>query len=147
MPVAYEEDFYSWTQEQAGYLREGRLDLLDLAHLAEEVESMGRSEVRELISRLGLIVGHLLKLQVQTSRSPAHEQRWQTSIETQRADLADHLAENPGLKNPAILEKAMIRAWRGGRDLAIRESGLEAHYFPRDCPFTLDQLLDDDYWP
>lgn len=147
MSTAYETDFYTWTQEQASLLRQGRVQELDLANLAEEIDSLGKSEIRELFSRLSLIVAHLLKLQVQTARTSAHEQSWQTTIETQRADLADHLADNPGLRNPTILAKAMVRAWRDGRDLAIRETGLEARQFPRDSVYTLEQLLDPDYWP
>lgn len=108
---------------------------------------MGKSEIRELVWHLSLIIGHLLKLQIQTNRTVANEQSWQNTVETQRADLADHFADNPGLKNPAILSKALVRAWRDGRDLAIRETGLEASLFPRDCLYTLEQVFDPSYWP
>ncbi len=147
MPVAYDDDFYSWTQEQALFLKQGRFDLLDLEHLADEVASMGKSEIRELVSRLALIIGHLLKLQVQTDRTPSNEQSWGNTIETQRVEVRKLMRDNPGLKNPRIVEDSLDSAWRQGRDLAIRETGLPVKRFPCACPFTWDQLQDDAFWP
>ncbi|NBC32613.1 MAG: DUF29 family protein, partial [Alphaproteobacteria bacterium] len=94
MAAHYEQDFYTWTQEQAAFLKEGRFDLLDIPHLVEEVESMGKSQISEFASRLGVIIGHLLKLKVQTDRSEAHERSWRTMIRVHCEDLADHLDEN-----------------------------------------------------
>lgn len=119
MATQYEQDFYTWTQQQAAYLKEGRYDLLDLPHLVEEMESMGKSQVREFAYRLGLIIGHLLKLMAQTARSEANERSWRTTIRVQREDLADHLEENPGLRNPSIVERAMTKGWRQGLILAV----------------------------
>ena len=147
MPVRYDDDFYSWTQEQAGHLKAGRFDLLDLEHLADEVADMGKSEIREFSSRLAVIVAHLLKLIVQSERTGTNERSWRTTIETQRDQLADHLAENPGLKNPAIIEKVMRSAWKDGRLAAITEMGLDPRLFPDRCPFALTQLLDIAWWP
>lgn len=147
MPVRYEDDFYSWTQEQAAFLKAGRFDLLDREHLADEVADMGKSEIREFGSRLALIIVHLLKLQVQTDRTPKNERSWRTTVETRRDQLAVHLADNPGLKNPAILDKAMASAWKDGRLAAITETGLDPLDFPDSCPFTLTQLLDRSWWP
>jgi hypothetical protein len=61
----YERDFYAWTQEQAALLRSGQLERLDRVHLAEEIEALGRQERRELVNRLGILLGHLLKWQFQ----------------------------------------------------------------------------------
>lgn len=52
MAVRYQEDFYGWRQEQAKLLKAGQLNAVDLEHIAEEIESMGVSELRELTSRL-----------------------------------------------------------------------------------------------
>jgi len=147
MSTAYEQDFYTWSQEQAAFLRQGRLDLLDLENLAEEVESMGKSERREFVSRLAIIIGHLLKLQIQTDRTGVNERSWRSSVKTQRYRLARHLRENPGLKNPAILADVLELGWWDGRDLAIRETGIEETCFPATCPYTLEQVLDDAFWP
>jgi vacuolar-type H+-ATPase subunit C/Vma6 len=57
----YEEDFYAWTAHNAKLLREGKLSEIDVEHIAEEIESMGKSEKRELLSRLAVLMAHLLK--------------------------------------------------------------------------------------
>jgi len=147
LSTSYERDFYTWSQEQAAFLRQGRLDLLDLENLAEEVESMGKSERREFVSRLSVIICHLLKLQVQVDRASANEKSWKVSVRTQRAAVAKLLNNNPGLKNPAILADALDSGWSEGLDLAIRETGLDADLFPTEIIFSLAQVLDDAFWP
>lgn len=147
MPASYDQDYFSWTQEQARFLKERRFDMLDLDHLAEEIEDMGRSQRRELSSRLAVIIGHLLKLQLQTNRTLSNEKSWRRSVVDQRHALAVHLKENPRLKDPQQLETAMLFAWVDGLRLAMRETGMDPDVFPEACPFTLDQLLDPDFWP
>lgn len=144
MSTSYEQDFFTWTQEQAAYLKQGRFDLLDLEHLAEEVADMGKSEQRELAHRLAILIAHQLKLQVQVDRTRTHEKSWRSTIRTQRRSLSRHLDQNPGLKNPAQMTKALETAWDDGRDLAIRETGLDPDLFPEDNPYRLEQLLDPD---
>ncbi len=145
MPVEYDDDFYSWTQEQALFLKQGRFDRLDLEHLADEVASMGKSEIRELVSRLALIIGHLL--QVQVARTTANEKSWRKTVDTQRYEVRKLLRENPGLKTPRILADALESGWRQGSDLAVRETGLDADGFPEANPYGLDSILDDGFWP
>lgn len=67
----YEKDFYAWTQKQAALLRAGKLSEIDIAHIAEEIDSRGRSEKRELISRLTILLLHLLKWDHQPDRRGA----------------------------------------------------------------------------
>src|SRR5260370_12163148 len=62
---AYDEDFYAWTQEQATLLRSGQFSQVDIENVAEELESMGRSDKRQIDSRLEVLLTHLLKWQVQ----------------------------------------------------------------------------------
>lgn len=145
--TAHDADYYTWTQEQARFLAEGRFDVLDIVHLADEVADMGKSQIKEFASRLAVIVAHLLKLTVQTDRTPSNERSWQTTVETQRDILARHLKKNPGLRNPAIVEDVLADAWGDGRLQAIRETCLDPLLFPKDNPFTLAQLLDPDFWP
>lgn len=147
MTTRYEQDFYTWTQEQADALRSASFETLDLTHLADEIEDMGRSEQRALASRLAIIVAHLLKLQIQTERTPTNEKSWRNSVGTQRRQVQRHLNKNPGLKNPTILKEALESAWDDGRDLAIRETSLDPDRFPVECVYSLDQLIDSTYWP
>ena len=93
--ISYESDFYGWTQEQAALLRAGRLADLDIENLIEEVETMGRSEKRELESRLTILLLHLLKWKYQEVR---RGRSWELSIIEQRLKFDQILEENPGLK-------------------------------------------------
>src|ERR1700676_5000560 len=91
----YEEDFYAWSNEQSALLRAGKLGQADIAHIAEEIESMGRTEKRELVSRLAILLQHLLKWRFQAAKQTPS---WEASILVQRNRLADHLDDNPSLK-------------------------------------------------
>ncbi len=103
----YEQYFYAWANEQAALLRAGQLSAADVEHIAEETESMGRTEKRELVSRLTVLLVQLLKWQFQpTHRGPS----WRLSIANARDDLTDHLCDNPSLK--AHLANAIESAYR-----------------------------------
>ncbi len=137
MPVAYDEDYYTWTQEQAALIEAGRTDQLDLENLAEEVRSLGRSEQRALASRLAILIAHLLKLQVQTTRTQSNESSWRASVKAQRNHLRRLLARNPGLKNPTVMEEALDDGWGDGWSLAVSETGLPEDRFPDRLPYRL----------
>ena len=147
MPTSYDQDFFTWTLEQAEFLKEGRFDLLDIQNLAEEIEDMGKSQRRELSSRLAVVICHLLKLQFQTERTASNEKSWRRSVNDQRKALETHFAENPGLKNPDIMARALAFAWVDGVRVALRETGLDPEIFPEDCPYTVGNLFDRAYWP
>ena len=138
----YDRDFYAWTAEQAELLREGRFDEVDLEHITEEIESMGRSEKRELVSRLTILLLHLLKWQFQPVRQGPS---WRLSIATTRDALADHLEENPSLR--AVLETSIGVAYKRARRNAAVETGLAEENFPATCVWSTDQLLSEDFWP
>jgi hypothetical protein len=138
----YDTDFYAWANEQAALLRAGRLSELDVENIAEEIESMARSERRELISRLKVLLAHLLKWRYQpTYRGKS----WTLTIEGQRIELEDHLKENPSLKSQ--LGEIMVSAYRLARIDAAQETGLDRDAFPTTCPFTFDEAMRPDFWP
>ena len=138
----YEQDFYAWTQEQAAKLRAGTLADIDVQHLAAEVESVGGSERRELTSRLEELLLHLLKWRYQPG---LHGPSGEISISKQRDGLEDLFETSPSLhpKLPEVLSKAYRRA----RRYAAKETGLPVTMLPEVCPFTVEQILDDHYWP
>ena len=138
----YEQDFYAWANEQAALLRAGALAAADIEHIAEEIESMGKTEKRELVSRLGVLLLHLLKWQYQPARRGAS---WEATIIVQRHDLADHLADNPSLK--AQLPAAISRAYSNAAPLAVGETGLPKATFPAACPWSFEQMIDEEFWP
>jgi hypothetical protein len=138
----YDEDFFAWSEEQAALLRAGNTDQADLEHIAEEIESMGKTEKRELVARLTILLLHLLKWQFQ----PGMRSRgWRLSIEGQRLDLEDHLKDNPSLK--AILTPSTVQAYRRALIEAERETGLEAACFPATCPYPFEEMMSGDFWP
>jgi hypothetical protein len=134
----YAHDFYAWTQEQATLLREKRFAEVDLDNLIEEVEALGRSEWKEVRSRLIVLVIHLLKWHYQ----PRLEAKsWRNTIRTQREEIADLLAKNPSLRKeiPAMLDNAYQRARRRAAD----ETDLDQATFLGQCPWTVDEVLQD----
>ncbi|MEI6986306.1 MAG: DUF29 domain-containing protein [Rhodospirillaceae bacterium] len=142
MTSLYDHDFYAWANEQATLLRGGKLKLADIEHIAEEIESMGKSEKRELISRLTVLLHHLLKWQFQPSRRGAS---WEASIANARDDMNDHLADNPSLK--AKLPEAIASAYRRALRDAAAATELSQATFPQTCPWTFDRFIEEDFWP
>lgn len=138
----YEQDFYAWTQAQVALLKAGHWTEIDTAHLVEEIESMGASERRELANRLRELLLHLLKWRHQPGLRGA---RWAVSIANQRDGVDDLLEASPSLR--ADLEPAVSKAYARARRNAAGETGLSIATFPETCPFTLAQILDDNFWP
>jgi hypothetical protein len=138
--VAHETDFYAWTQRQANLLRDEEFEELDLPNLIEELEAMARRERRELISRLIVLLSHLLKWQVQ---GDLRSRSWRNTIRTQRLEITLLLADSPSLRT--LLEELVASAYPHARDTAIKETGLLRPPFPESCPYTPEQILDDDF--
>lgn len=138
----YEQDFYSWTQEQASLLKAGRLQDLDIANLIEEIETMGRSEKRELQSRLMILLIHLLKWKHQPIR---RGKSWMLTIKAQRMNYDDVLSDNPGLKPQ--LPDLLRNAYRLAKINAAKEAKLDPQVFTEDCPWSLEQITDDNFYP
>lgn len=138
----YDRDFFAWTQEQAKLIKEKTLDKLDLMHLLDEVESMGAKEKSELVNRLELLLGHLLKWKFQ----PTHRgNSWEYTIIEQRDKIKDHIAENPSLKSYLVV--AYEKGYKYGILLAAKETKLSRKAFPQESEWTVDQVLADDFFP
>jgi hypothetical protein len=142
MSTDYDTDFYAWAEEQARLLRAGRFSQLDLEHVAEEIEDLGKRERRALQSRLGVLLGHLLKWRHQPDYP--NRKSWRATINTQRRSLAQLLDENPSLR--AGLDSVIERAYADALDLAVAETPLDYEAFPADCPWSVDEILAD-HWP
>jgi hypothetical protein len=141
-PPLYEADFYAWANQQTALLRAGRLNEADIANIAEEIESMGRSEKRELVSRLAVLLTHLLKWRFQPAK---RGKSWRLTIKGQRIELRRHLRDNPSLK--AKLTEAMVDAYESACVDAARETQLTEEGFPASCPWTYTEIIDDAFWP
>jgi len=138
----YETDFYAWIQVQVAAMRAGDFAKLDMDHLIEEVEDMGKRQKQELRSRLAILFMHLLKWQYQ----PALQSRsWTSTIEIQRIEISEHIDENPSLKH--AINEIIPKAWKIAVVKAEYETGIDKRTFPQQCPWTFEQVMDDDFWP
>lgn len=137
----YETDYYQWTQQQAALLRQGQFNALDIAHLVDEIEDMGASKERELESRLGMLLAHLLKWTFQPER---RGNSWRLTIKEQRRRIGRLLKKNPGIK--PLLPETIIDAYGDARLIAAREMDCDDSLFPLECEFSIEQITGD-YWP
>ena len=138
--ATYEGDFYTWTQEQGALLRAGRFDAVDRENIAEEIESLGRSEFDKLVSFYALVMLHMLKWEHQPN---LRSRSWALSIDRHRDHALEVLEANPGLKSR--LDEALRLAYRRASRDAVAETGLRKATFPETCPFTLDEVLTRPY--
>ena len=138
----YDTDFYAWTLHNAELIREGRLSEVDLEHVAEEIESMGNNNKRELASRLAVLIAHLLKWRYQPN---LRGRSWKLTVKEQRICISRLLKESPSLKY--ALDSTLSDAYEQALVIAERQSGLDESTFPDHCPFSLEQCLNHDFFP
>lgn len=145
----YEADFYQWTQRQASVLRRMAAERvnseLDFENLAEEIESVGGSDRKEVKNRLTTILEHMLKI----AYSPAYEplNGWRGTIKTQRRDLLATLEQSPSLRR--VVHDEFDRCYGdAAEDARLSHIDLSLAPIPTTCPFDLDaQILDPDWLP
>lgn len=138
----YETDIVAWANEQAQLVRAGHFELLDLEHIAEEIEDVGKSEQRELASRMTLLIAHLLKWQFQPER---RGRSWQLTIRNQRKAIQLHLKQVPSLKSKLNDVEWMEIVWGDAVYQASIETGLDN--FPEACPWSINDILIDGWMP
>jgi Domain of unknown function DUF29 len=138
----YDTDLYLWAQANVALLKQGRFSELDVAHIIEEIEDMGKSEQRGVNSHLRVLLTHLLKWEFQ----PKHRGgSWLGSIRNARVALDDLIEESPSLSTkPADF---LTKCYSQARKVASDETGLDLSAFPIDCPYTLNQIRDEEWLP
>ena len=135
LPQLYEEDETAWLEEMARLVAERRFAELDAEHLSEFLSDMARRDRREVLSRLVILLTHLLKWEHQPDQ---RSNGWRATIAGQRDELKDLLESGTLLRHAQeVLGKAYERAVRQ----AALEAGLGEDVFPLECPFTLDAVL------
>ncbi|WP_250479444.1 MULTISPECIES: DUF29 domain-containing protein [unclassified Caballeronia] len=142
MGTRYEQDVVLWAKEQAALLRSGQLSALDIEHIAQEIEDVGKSEQRELVSRLTVLLAHLLKWQYQPGW---RGNSWRRMIAVQRKDVALVLDEAPSLKGKFSDSEWFAFVWEKAVVAASNETGLED--FPESCPWSIEQIMDGEFLP
>lgn len=140
--VDYEADFVLWLERQVDALNARRFDQLDIANLTAEIDSIVRSEQREVKSRLELIIRHLLKCQYQPQRK---SRSWHRTLTEQRQALERVCEDSPSLARmlAAFAEKEYQRALKS----TSRETRIARACFPPALPYTVEQLLDEEFLP
>ena len=133
----HQRDFYAWVEQQCLALRNHDSSQLDWDGLQEELEALGRQEYRELVSRLAVLLGHLLKWQYQPDR---RTRSWFLSIREQRRAITRLLAQNPSLR--AKDADAVVDGFEAGIDLVLRETDLSLRSLPDQSPWTFEQALE-----
>lgn len=137
--MLYERDILAWSEQQAELLKQEQWSALDLEHLIEEIEALGRSEQRALGSYVQVLMMHLLKYQYQPER---RTKSWDTTITNCRDKIADCLEDAPSLKRLLQDSEWLKKYYRRGRRDAAKETQMPLSVFPPDCPFSVEQLLD-----
>jgi len=150
LKLKYEQDFQQWVEHHITLFKEKRLTELDIEHLIEELEDMGKSNKYELNSRFTALLAHLLKWQYQYKQ--LQDQwgtftggSWRGTITEQRLQITKLLRKNPSLKR--YLADTLIEAYPDGLKIVAAETGLPKTTFPEICPYTLEQVLDENFYP
>ncbi len=138
----YEQDFYLWLEQTAELLKAGQLEKLDIPHLIEEIESMGRSEKQALRSNLEVILVHLLKYKYQPDK---RSNRWRYTLLEHRRRLEDLFQVSPSLRRYFL--ETLAYCYQGARKMTSVETEIVITTFPLECPFTVEQVLDEDFLP
>ena len=140
----YDRDFYLWTQHAADRLRNGNISQQDREHLAEEIEDLGKRDWREVNSRIGTIMMHLLKLTYQPEKE-VDSRSWVSTVTRERRELALVFEQSPSLRDKG--RQRLGRTYDGALRDAAAETGLPRSMFPAECPFTYEQVLDSSLFP
>jgi len=134
----YERDFYAWTQDQARRLRAlGRDNRFDVAHVAEEIEDLGKRERRELESHLHQALRHLIKLAWSDAADP--RPGWLREVRDHRRAAQRTLRDSPGLRQAVDLA-AIWAAARADANADFVDYGETPFPETTSCPVTLDDL-------
>ena len=142
MYPSHEKDVYGWAVHTAQLLREKKMNEVDFDGIVEELEEMGISNKHALISRLTLVISHLLKWQFQPNMR-GHS--WTYTIRAQRKKASYVLDDNPSLKSK--LDEIIAKAYKVAIDEATDQTGLDEKTFPAECPYTFDQIMNDEFYP
>lgn len=140
--TSYEQDFYAWLITNVQLIRQGRFAEMDSENIAEELEAMGRSEKRALLSRLSVLLAHLLKWQFQPEK---RSHSWKYTIAEQRRRILRLLEDSPSLQ--AQLADKLADAYDDALLTAAKETHLDQIVFPQICPFSLEQVMSEEFWP
>lgn len=148
----YEKDFQIWIDATIQHLKNRQFESLDIEHLIEELNGLGKSEQNALKSNLMILLAHLLKVKVQFDAPDTMKMSWYNSIIEHRQRVLSSLEDTPSLKG--FLAEAIDKAYPQAYKLAIKEGKFAAFgvripdisEYPNVCPFSVEQILDEDFY-
>jgi Domain of unknown function DUF29 len=144
MTTAYGTDIVAWANEQAALLRAGRFSELDIEHISDEVEDVGKSETHELANRMSILLSHLLKWEYQSERRGSS---WENTINNQRERIEIRLKKTPSLRSSLTDDDWVIDAYLGAKAQASSETSINIADFPKNCPWNAEQIMDTEFFP
>lgn len=141
----YDQDFYAWSLDMASKIRNKEFDCIDIENVAEEIEALGRSDYRELISRLEVLIAHLLKWRLQPDKRSSS---WRGTIVEQRWRIKKLMSESPSLKYK-LDETDQGELYQGAWNNFYKDTGIEISKLmaSNPYPFTVSQILNNDFYP
>jgi hypothetical protein len=148
----YDRDLQLWVEQTIENLQKGNFEAIDIENLVEELRELGRAEKNALRSNLMILLAHLLKLRIQHDAPDNMKASWYSSILEHRQRVLNSLTDTPSLKS--FIDEAAEQAYPNARKLAIREGKLaqfglripEESEYSLECPFSLEQILDEDFF-
>jgi Domain of unknown function DUF29 len=136
-PSLYDTDYVAWLDQQVAHLRAGRLTTLDVDNVAEELESLMKSERRQLRNRLEVLIHHLLKWDEQPDQ---RSNRWRATVQKQRTRTRRLLDDSPSLK--AELEPMALEVHPDAMRAAAIETRLREDAFPSELPYSIEEIFE-----
>ena len=138
----YDRDYVQWIEATLQQLRDRDYEQVDWENLLEEIEDMGKRERQALRSNLVVVLLHLLKWQFQPEYRTGS---WAGSITEHRRRILDLLDDSPSLKS--VIPEGLEKCYKSARKQAHQETGLALNLFPPECPYAVEEILDDDFCP
>jgi len=142
MSALYEQDFVEWTKQNSKLLRQGCFIKADIEHIAEEIQDMGNEQKHAMERQIDRLMVHLLKYEFQPGK---RSRSWLVSIASARVEIARLLRRNPSLKR--LARQLPTEIYPDSVKLAALETGLGKKAFPPECPYTFEQIMDEDFPP
>ena len=139
---AYDDDIHAWAFEQARILREGRFDLLDIEHVADEIEDVAKTELRELAKQISVLLAYLLRWHYQPVERTGSRS---ALIEARRLGIAEILGDSPSLRSEIDAPETLQLIWADALAQAAVDS--QPDFFPSECPWGIDDVLSEDWLP
>lgn len=139
---SYDDDLAQWIDAQIQLLLDRKFSELDMENLVEELEGMKKQYEHELDSRLTVLVMHLLKCQFQKDYP---QNKWRSTIIEQRYRISRLLQTSPSIRKK--VPQFAAECYPIARRRAVEETGLSKEDFPPSLPYSIEQLLDQDFTP